>query len=299
MHKTIIFVAALTLFGCEKSTTDSVPTPASETPAEIETAPPDQLGAVLDAQPDETKARYQYRHPQETLEFFGIERGMVVMEALPGGGWYSKILLPLIGKDGQLIGADYAPEMYAKFGFFDEEFMKSTETWISDWTADAESWRGDNSAAVSAFVLGSLPDEMAGSADAVLFIRALHNLARFESDGAFLTAALRDAYTILKPGGIVGIVQHRSRDNMSDDWAGGENGYLKQDFVIGQMEAVGFEFVASSDINMNDKDRPTEDEIVWRLPPSFDGSADDPEKRAAVEAIGESNRMTLKFVKPE
>jgi predicted methyltransferase len=268
-------------------------------PVEVENTPGDRLSEILAAQPDDAKARYQYRHPQETLEFFGIEPGMTVMEALPGGGWYSKILLPVLGKDGQLIGADYAPEMYAKFGFFDEAFMKTKETWIGDWTADAESWRGADSASVSAFVLGSLPDEMGGTTDAVLFIRALHNLARFEADGGYLTAALQDAFTMLKPGGIAGIVQHRSRDNMSDEWASGARGYLKQDFVIAQMEAAGFEFVSSSDVNSNNNDRPTEEEVVWRLPPSFDGSADDPEKRAAVQAIGESNRMTLKFIKPE
>ncbi len=298
MHRLMIFIVVLMLCGCEKSPTDTAPMQSAATPVEIENTSSDRLGEILAAQPDDAKARYQYRHPQETLEFFGIEPGMIVMEALPGGGWYSKILLPILGKDGQLIGADYAPEMYAKFGFFDEEFMQSRETWIGDWTADAESWRGDDSASVSAFVLGSLPDGMAGSADAVLFIRALHNLARFEADGSYLTAALQDAFTMLKPGGIAGIVQHRSRDNMSDEWASGAHGYLKQDFVIAQMEAAGFEFVSSSDVNLNDNDRPTEEEVVWRLPPSFDGSADDLEKRAAVQAIGESNRMTLKFVKP-
>jgi predicted methyltransferase len=298
MHRLIIITALLTLIGCGKSPTEEAPAPEAAAPAAVETESVDRLSAALAAQPGEAKARYQYRHPQETLEFFGIEPGMVVMEALPGGGWYSKVLLPVLGKNGQLIGADYAPDMYAKFGFFDEEFMESKKTWISDWTADAESWRGDDSASVSAFVLGSLPDEMAGSTDAVLYIRALHNLARFEGDGGYLTAALTDAFTMLKPGGIVGIVQHRSRDDMSDEWASGENGYLKQDFVIAQMEAVGFEFVAASDINKNDKDRPTAEEFVWRLPPSYDGSDDDPEKRAAVDAIGESNRMTLKFVKP-
>lgn len=299
MRGLMIFVAVLMLFGCEKSATDTVPMQTIATQGEAETSPNDRLGHILATQPDDAKARYQYRHPQETLEFFGIEPGMTVMEALPGGGWYSKILLPVLGKDGQLIGADYAAEMYAKFGFFDEEFMLSRETWISDWTADAETWRGEDSASVSAFVLGSLPDEMAGTADAVLYVRALHNLARFESDGGYLTAALQDAFTMLKPGGIIGIVQHRSRDDMSDEWASGENGYLKQGFVIAQVEAAGFQFVASSDVNMNDNDRPTEEEVVWRLPPSFDGSADDPEMRAAVQAIGESNRMTLKFVKPE
>jgi predicted methyltransferase len=292
MCRLFVLLATLALIGC-----NSEPTSTPQT--DLATAATGQLATLLDAQPEKVKARYQYRHPQETLEFFGIEPGMTVMEALPGGGWYSKILLPVLGNDGQLIGADYAPEMYAKFGFFDEAFMQSRETWIDDWTADAESWRGDDSASVSAFVLGAPPDEMAGSTDAVLFIRALHNLARFEADGGYLTAALQDAFTMLKPGGIAGIVQHRSRDNMSDEWASGANGYLKQDFVIAQMEAAGFEFVSSSDVNLNNDDRPTEEEVVWRLPPSFDGSADDPEKRAAVQAIGESNRMTLKFIKPE
>jgi len=292
MHRLTVLLTSLTLIACNSE-------PAATTQTETAAPQASQLAVLLDAQPEEVKTRYQYRHPQETLDFFGIEPGMTVMEALPGGGWYSKILLPYLGKDGHLIGADYAPEMYAKFGFFDEEFMRSRETWISDWTAEAESWRGNDDASISAFVLGSLPAEMASTADAVLLVRALHNLARFEPDGGFLTAALQDTFEILKPGGIVGIVQHRSRDNMSDEWASGANGYLKQDFVIVQMEAVGFQFVSSSDVNMNNNDRPTEEEVVWRLPPSFDGSADDPEKRAAVQAIGESNRMTLKFRKPK
>lgn len=299
MHRLIMIAALLTLIGCGKPAVDEAPAPAASAPAEVEDTSHNRLSAALAAQPDDVKARYPFRHPQETMEFFGIEPGMTVMEALPGGGWYSKILLPVLGKEGQLIGADYAPEMYAKFGFFDEDYLAAKKTWVADWTADAESWRGDDSAAVTAFVLGSQPAEMADNTDAVLFIRALHNLARFEGDGGFLTTALQNAFTMLKPGGIVGIVQHRGRDNMSDEWASGENGYLKQNFVIAQMEAAGFEFVASSDINMNGNDRPTEEEIVWRLPPSYDGSADDPEKRAAMDAIGESNRMTLKFVKPK
>ena len=83
-----------------------------------------------------------------------------------------------------------------------------------------------------------------------------------------------------------------------DDWASGANGYLKKGFVIAQMEAAGFELVESSDINANDKDQPTADDIVWRLPPSLDTSREDPELRAQLEAVGESNRMTLKFRKP-
>ena len=257
------------------------------------------LAAILEQQPDEVQARYQYRHPQKTLDFFGIEPGMTVVEALPGGGWYSKILLPYLGTDGRLIGADYAYEMWPKFGFFSEEFIAGRKTWVGDWTAEAEGWGGAGSAGVSAFQLGSMPDEMAGTADAVLFIRALHNLARFEGDGGYLSAALADAHRVLKPGGIVGVVQHHARDDRPDAWADGSRGYLKQDFVIAQMQRAGFEFVAESDLHANPKDRPGDDDVVWRLPPGLQGSRDDPEAAAKMQAIGESNRMTLKFRKPE
>ena len=85
---------------------------------------------------------------------------------------------------------------------------------------------------------------------------------------------------------------------MPDSWANGENGYLKRSYVVDLMEAAGFELAAESDINANDKDRPTESDYVWRLPPSLDGAENDSARMAAMKAIGESNRMTLKFVKP-
>jgi predicted methyltransferase len=263
----------------------------------VHAADDDRLASVLAAQPDEVQSRYKYRHPRETLEFFAIKPGMTVVEALPGGGWYSKILLPYLGAGGQLIGADYAMDMWSLFEFADEDFIKRRETWVQDWTDDAEKWRTDDSAEISAFVLGSLPESMHGTADAVLFIRALHNMARFESDGKFLSAAIKDSYDVLKPGGVVGIVQHRARDKMPDKWADGEMGYLKKGYVIEIMEAAGFELVDESDVNANSRDMPTTEQFVWRLPPSYDG-ADDPETKAKVDAIGESNRMTLKFRKP-
>jgi predicted methyltransferase len=143
-----------------------------------------------------------------------------------------------------------------------------------------------------------MPVELKGTADAVLFIRALHNLARFEEEGGYLTAALQDAFDVLKPGGTVGVVQHRARDTKSDEWAGGQRGYLKMSFVIAKMEEAGFEFEGGIEINMNEKDQPGEEDIVWRLPPSFATSHENPELKAEMEAIGESNRMTLKFRKP-
>ena len=144
-----------------------------------------------------------------------------------------------------------------------------------------------------------MPEDARGTADTVLFIRALHNLARFQSDGEFLTTAIRNAYDALKPGGVVGVVQHHARQEMSDEWAAGQNGYLKYKFVVDHMKAAGFDFVGAIDVNANDLDQPTEDDRVWRLPPTMNTSRDNPELREQMKAIGESNRMTLKFRKPE
>lgn len=257
------------------------------------------LTTVLAAQSEDIKARYAFRNPQKTIEFFGIEQGMTVVEALPGGGWYSKILIPYLGKKGTLIGADYAQAMWPKFGFFSAKKIEEKKAWINTWTEEANSWHGQNGATVKAFVFGSMPDELIGTTDAVLFIRALHNLNRFENDGGFLTTALNNTYQVLKPGGIVGIVQHSAPSELPDKWADGSKGYLKEEFLIAKMKEVGFELVDSSDINANPKDQPTDQDIVWRLPPSLATSRDNPELKAQMQAIGESNRMTLKFRKPK
>lgn len=259
-----------------------------------------RLAAALDMQSDETKARYVHRHPAETLEFFGIKPGMTVVEGLPGRGWYTQILLPYLGEDGHIIGVAYALDMYELFPFASEEFMARQRTWTKDWPAKAEEWGGGSGATMSAYHFGSVPSELNGTADVVFFPRVLHNLARFQAQGKgnYLDVALADVYRLLKPGGIMGVVQHHARDGMPDDWANGSNGYLKKSFVIDQLEAAGFEFVAESDINANPKDQPTTDDFVWRLPPTLATSRDDPELRQKMEAIGETNRMTLKFRKP-
>lgn len=258
----------------------------------------ERLAEVLASQPDEVKARYEWRHPSETLEFFGIAPGTTVVEVLPGGGWYTKILLPYLGPDGTYIGANYAADMFPLFGFFSDERLKEMETWVPDFTAEAGGWAGDDGPSVAAFALGSMPESMKGTADAVLFIRALHNLARFESEGAYLTAALKDSFDVLKPGGLLGVVQHEARADTSDEWASGRNGYLKKQFVIDRLREAGFEYVGDSDINQNPADQPTAEDVVWRLPPTLMTSRDNPELKAKMEGVGESNRMTLKFRKP-
>ena len=260
------------------------------------------LAGILATQPAATQARYVYRHPLETLEFFGIAPGMTVVEALPGGGWYSKLLLPYLNQTGRLIGADYPTAIWPNFAFANEEYMAKKATWIADWTLEAQGWRQADDASVGAFLFGEMPADLQGSADAVLLIRALHNLARYsdptDQDKNYLQQTLRDVFSILKPGGIVGVVQHQANEEAPDAWANGGTGYLKKSFVIEQMTQAGFEFVDSSDINNNPKDQPTTDDIVWRLPPTLATSGDNAERKAAMLAIGESNRMTLKFTKP-
>ena len=298
MNQLIALVPAFILIACSQ---ESVSVEATQSAAEPSAAAEQSrsLGDILAARPEDVQARYKYRHPQETLEFFGIAPGMTVIEALPGGGWYSKLLLPYLGSDGNLIGANYAVDMWPRFGFFGDEFIEGTKTWVDDWPTGAEEWRDADSASVSAFILGSMPGEVADSADAVLFIRALHNMQRFEAEGGYLTAAMNDAFNALKPGGVMGIVQHNAAEDMPDEWAGGGAGYLKKSFVVANAEKAGFVLVAESPVNANASDRPTTDDVVWRLPPSYQGSDDDPEMRAKVDSIGESNRMTLKFLKPQ
>lgn len=260
-----------------------------------------RIEAALSSQAAEVQARYKWRHPRETLEFFGIEPGMTVVDVLPGGdGYYSKILIPYLGEKGRVVGADYSVPMWSLFGaFVNEEFLAKKATWAADWTATAEGWRtGADSAAVGAVVFGSIPESAKGTADAVLMFRAMHHFNRLEDEGGFRTGALKDTMDLLKPGGVVGVVQHRAPEANSDNWAEGDNGYLKQSQLIAAFEAAGFEVVGTSEINANPADQPSESDSVWRLPPTLATSKDNAELRAQMEAIGESDRMTLKFRKP-
>jgi predicted methyltransferase len=203
-----------------------------------------------------------------------------------------------LGNEGKLAGVDYSIKMWPEFGgFATPEFVETKKTWPATWTADAMEWRGGYDTDITAFTFGNVPSDIKGQVDAVLFIRALHNLARFEDKGGYLTEALKNTHDMLRPGGIVGIVQHRGPEDNDDAWADGNNGYLKQSFVIKAMQDAGFKLVAESEINANPKDKPTTDDMVWRLPPTLGTSRDKPELKAEMEAIGETDRMTLKFVK--
>jgi predicted methyltransferase len=294
----LLGLLALTLVACSKQP----PAPSgegstSQTSAAQDPAASGKLEAVLATQSDEVKARYGARHPKETLEFFGIKPGMTVVDTLPDRVWYTGMLLDYLGPQGKVIGADYSPKMYALFGNYAPD-PKEKANWTTDFLAQAASWRGDDDAQLAAIQYGAIPDDMAGTADAVLLMRAFHHFARMEDEGQYMTQALADIKKILKPGGIVGIEQHRAPEANSDAWASGDNGYVKQSAVIAAFEKAGFELVDKSEINANPKDQPTEQEFVWRLPPSFATSQKDAALKAKMEAIGESDRMTLRFRKP-
>ncbi len=293
----LVAAVAVALLGCSKPA-EPPAQPAAQTPATAaaEPSPAERLDAVLAAQPDAEKARYAYRHPKETLLFFGVEPGMTVVDTLPGDVWYTGILLDYLGPNGKVIAADYSPEMWAQFGEYSPD-PKTKANWPADYVAKMEPKRGADDAAVAAFQYGAVPDDMAGTADVVLMIRALHHFNRLEAKNGYLTKALADINKVLKPGGIVGVEAHRSPEGNSDAWAVGEAGYLKQSAVIAAFEKGGFELVEASEINANPKDQPTEKDFVWRLPPTLATSEGKPDVKAQMEAIGESDRMTLKFRK--
>lgn len=251
------------------------------------------LDSVIASRSEEKKARDSERNPKETLSFFGIEPGMKVAEVLPGRGWYTEILAPYIGPEGALYGINYADDMWSLFGFFNEEAIKGRIAAMEKFPETVAAYAGQPIPS-RGFAFGRIPEELKGQLDAVIMIRALHNLNRFEAKAGTRSTALKDVNALLKTGGIVGVVQHLAPEANDDEWASGRAGYLKQSAIVAMFEEAGFELVATSDININPKDQPTTKDVVWRLAPSLRGPKDTKDARAA---IGESTRITMKFKK--
>lgn len=227
---------------------------------------------------DANKARDRFRHPAETLGFFGLKPTMTVVEVSPGGGWYTEILAPYLNAKGQYIGANSNPAASANAAAAVKKF---TDKLAAD-PATAK-------AKVTAFGKGSYDIAPPGSADAVLTFRNVHNwhMAGFDA------AAFKAFYKALKPGGVLGVEEHRLPETKADELMK-SSGYMKVSYVRKLAEAAGFKYVGSSEINANPKDTKDYPKGVWTLPPTFqDGDID----KAKYAAIGESDRMTLKFVK--
>ncbi len=256
----------------------------------------DALAEVIEARSAADKRRDVYRNPQATMAFFQVKPGMTVAEVLPGGGWYTRVLAPYLGPNGSLYGINYADEMWALLGYTDAKQIKrridSTKAYAS-----LVQEITDNGINAEGYTFATVPKEVEGTVDRVLFIRAMHTLARFEQQAGTLKQALTATYKMLKDDGLVGVVQHRAPADASTQWADGSRGYLLEQAVIDAFANAGFKLLARSEINANDKDKPGAKDRVWRLPPSLSGNADDPERRAAMIAIGESDRMTLLFGK--
>lgn len=214
----------------------------------------------------------------------------------PGAGWYSKILANYLGSEGALYGINYPERIWPLFPNRTQEWRDARRDATGKFSSMIEGFT-DNGITTAGFTFNTVPPEVSGTVDRVLLIRALHNLNRFNDTAGTLTQALAGVRGMLKEDGLVGIVQHRLPESAPEEGADGSRGYLKQSTVVAAMAQAGFELVASSEINANPKDQPGPADTVWRLPPSLSGSKDDPEKRAAMEAIGESDRMTLLFRK--
>lgn len=268
---------------------DDTDTASTRSDTESPRAVPTLAAVIAHERRDENRARDEWRHPLDTLSFIGIEADMTVVEVLPGnGGWYSQILAPFTAEQGRLIGVTYPDSLWAQmFSDWSEDNYERFGADIAQMARYMSVAGIERTDPVIGYTIDDIPDVENGKADAVLFFRALHHLFRF--DEPLVDKALSEVYDVLAPGGVVGVVQHRAPESADASFANGNNGYLKQSDVIAAFEQAGFVLEETSEINANPND--PADGFVWRLPPS---TTDNP----ATQAIGESDRMTLRFRKP-
>lgn len=267
--KALVTALSLTLAGCASTDIDTL---LSNT-------------ATADNRSAENKSRDAYRNPQETLAFFGIQPEMTVVEIWPGGGWYTEVLAPVLKHDGQYFAAHFPSDSEVKY------YQRSLNT-FQDKLASNDVYEN---VTLSEFYPGThhniAPE---GTADMVLTFRNLHNWY-MQKDVEGINEAFKAFYTALKPGGVLGIVDHRLPENR--DYAKAKrSGYVKQSWVIELAEQAGFVLEAASEVNANPLDTADHEKGVWTLPPRLALGEKD---IAKYKAIGESDRMTLKFRKPE
>lgn len=236
---------------------------------------------------DADKARDAHRNPAETIAFFRIEPGMTVVDFMPAGGWYSRVLIPYLGESGTYIGLN--PEIPAS----ETGYFANLRDYGSKLPAEARGWVGDEGAEVVGVNTDSVPEALAGTADRVLIFREIHNMRRF----GWLHDSLVAARTLLKPGGLLGVEQHRARADAPASYTLGDNGYQREADVIALFSAYGFDLVEKSEINANPNDPANWEGGVWTLPPAYRGAPAGSERRAELDKIGESDRMTLLFRK--
>ncbi len=232
------------------------------------------------ARTEKNRARDVYRHPGPVLSFFGVKPDSVVIEVDPGGaGYWTEILAPYLKPHGRYIAANPAPTS--------DEAKRGAAGFAAKIAADAADYGQVETTTLDP---GRTPLAAPASADFVLTFRNLHN---WMASGDAL-ASLKAFHAALKPGGVLGIVDHRGSETAPQDPLA-KSGYVRQDYAIQLIESVGFKFAGASEANANPRDTKDYPQGVWALPPTY--RLKDVE-RAKYQAIGESDRFTLKFVKP-
>lgn len=228
-------------------------------------------------------ARDVYRHPKETLSFFGVKPTQTVVEITPGGGWYSEVLAPYLKAGGHYVAAVVDPASVAeKSRNYYQRSADGLQTKFTDGPAQYDQ------ATTVKYDPAAPAFGAPGTADVVLTFRNVHNWRKAsQAEGMF-----KGFFAVLKPGGVLGVVEHRaSQDVAADD----DTGYVSEAQVIALAEAAGFRLGGKSEVNANPQDTKDHPNGVWTLPPSNNHPEDE---RAKYQAIGESDRMTLRFVKP-
>lgn len=231
---------------------------------------------------EKNRVRDPFRHPLGVLTFFGVAPNQTVVEILPGaGGYWTEILAPYLKADGHYIAANNEKASPSPDAQSDNAALAAKLAASPEYYSKVE---------VTEFSADRVAIAPPGSADVVLTFRNVHNwMAAGETAGAFSAF-----YKALKPGGILGVEEHRGKPDQPQDPLA-KSGYVRQDVIIGFAEAAGFRFAGSSEVNANPKDTKDYPEGVWTLPPTFRLKDVD---RAKYAAIGESDRAILKFVKP-
>lgn len=239
-----------------------------------------EAALAMDNRADD-RARDQYRNPAETLEFFHVEPGMTVVDYMPAGGWYTRVLVPFLGANGNYIGVNPDPAISPNAGFRDYAGKLGAR-----FAEQAPGWSLVG-APYAVYYSNELTEEMEGTVDRVLIFREMHNLHR---NGVMHTELTR-LRALLKEDGMLGIVQHRAPSWHAGDMVDGSRGYMRQQDVIALIQAHGFELVGTSEINANPRDTADWERGVWEMPPVW-GT-----KNEKTKDLGESDRMTLLFRK--
>ena len=255
--------------------------------AALPTAARAVLAPVLtDTRRDKDRERDIWRHPEAVLGFCHIEPGMKVVDYMPGGGWWTRILVPYLGTSGRYIALNpdvrtAHPQMQQFFG-----------NMAASYPAKVTEWTGAPAARFDAYNTDVLPAALNGTVDRVMIMRQVHNVHRF----GMLFQEMAAVRRLLKPDGLLCIEEHRAKASASADYADGSKGYVRQSDMIALMTAHGFDLAATSEMNANRRDTADYPDGVWVLPPTYRLKDKD---RDRYTAIGEADRMTLVFRKRE